>query len=240
MKDNSLDSRRISLIIVFSVISIVLDLLVTPGFSSGVWFGWIFIMSPISGIILGPRDGFIATLISVMIGHSIVFRESVFEFIFTIGAPIGSAVTGLIFKGERGKILVYYTVLLAAYFLTPIARQLPIWGMWDVYVAYLVLLFLFFLERRDLDFMSNSRMAVIISTLIGLEADILFRIFVLIPAQGYSIFYGLSSEVLIMIWSVPAPLITPFKVGVSVFLATLLVPSILKVLKENGIELVYS
>jgi hypothetical protein len=237
MKGDSLDSRRISLIIVFSVISIVLDLLVTPGFSSGIWFGWIFIMSPISGIILGPRDGFIATLISVMIGHSIVFRESVFEFIFTIGAPIGSAVTGLIFKGERGKILVYYTVLLAAYFLTPIARQLPIWGMWDVYVAYFVLLLLFFLERRQPDLMSNPRVAVTISTLIGLEADILFRIFVLIPAQGYNIFYGLSSEVLVMIWSVPAPLITPFKVGVSIFLATMLVPSILKILKEKGIEI---
>ena len=148
MKANSLDTRRISLIVVFAVISIALDSLVTPGFSAGIWYGWVFIMSPISGIILGPRDGFIATLISVMVGHTIVFRESIFEFIFTLGAPIGSAVTGLIFRGEKSKILVYYTILVAAYFLTPVARQLPIWGMWDVYIAYFVLVVLFFFERR--------------------------------------------------------------------------------------------
>ena len=110
MKANSLDARRISLIVVFAVISIALDSLVTPGFSSGIWYGWVFIMSPISGIVLGPRDGFIATLISVIVGHSIVFRESVFEFVFTFGAPIGSAVAGLIFRGEKSKILVYYTI----------------------------------------------------------------------------------------------------------------------------------
>lgn len=238
MKANSLDTRRISLIVVFAVISVALDSLVSPGFSSGIWYGWVFIMSPISGIVLGPRDGFIATLISVIVGHTIVFRESVFEFIFTLGAPIGSAVTGLIFRGEKSKILVYYTILLTAYFLTPIARQLPIWGMWDVYIAYIVLLALFFLERSGrLRFMKNPRIAVTVSTLLGLEADILFRIFALIPGQGYSIFYGLTPEVLVMIWSVPAPLITPIKVATSISIATLLVPSIFKILKENGLEL---
>jgi hypothetical protein len=194
-------------------------------------------MSPISGIVLGPRDGFIATLISVMVGHTIVFRESVFEFVFTLGAPIGSAVTGFIYRGERIKIILYYTLLFAAYFLTPLARQLPFWGMWDVYIAYIVLLILFFLEKsKSLGFMKNSRIAAAVSTLLGLEADILFRIFVLIPAQGYNIFYGLTPEVLAMIWSVPAPLITPIKVATSILIAASLVPPIFKVLQENGFE----
>ncbi len=238
LKERTLNTRRISLIALFAVISIVLDSLVTPGFSAGIWFGWVFIMSPVAGIVLGPRDGFITTLISVMVGHSIVFRESVFEFIFTLGAPIGSAVTGLIFRGERSKILIYFSALLVAYFLTPIAKQLPIWGMWDVYLAYIVLLILNLLERSgSAGFIKSPRFTIILSTFLGLEADILFRIFVLIPAQGYSIFYGLTPEVLAMIWSVPAPLITPIKVVTSILIATLLIPTILKVMKEKGLKI---
>lgn len=237
MNLNKLDSRRISLIVLFAVISIVLDSMVTPGFSSGIWFGWIFLMSPISGIVLGPRDGFLATLVSVLIGHSIVFRESIFEFIFTIGAPIGSAITGMVFRGERIKILVYYTALLAAYFLTPVTRQLPLWGMWDVYLAYILLLVMVIFKRRLVDIMRNPKIAVIVSTFIGLESDILFRIFVLIPGRGYNLFYGFTTEMLVMIWSIPAPIITPIKVIISIFLATLLIPSINRILEEKGLHL---
>ena len=193
-------------------------------------------MSPISGIVLGPRDGFITTLISVLAGHSIVFRESVFEFIFTLGAPIGSAFSGLTFRGDRSKILLYYTAMLTAYSLTPVARQLPMWGMWDVYLAYIILLVLSLLERSGrFSLMRDPSLGVIVSALLGLEADILFRIFILIPGRGYSIFYGLTPEILAMIWSVPAPLITPIKVLTSILTARLLIPTILRVLKENGL-----
>lgn len=232
-----MDSRRISLLVLFAVISIVLDSMVTPGFSSGIWFGWIFLMSPISGIVLGPRDGFLATLVSVLIGHSIVFRESIFEFIFAIGAPISSAITGMVFRGERIKILVYYTALLAAYFLTPVTRLLPFWGMWDVYLAYIVLLILIIFKRGQVDIMRNPKIAVIISAFLGLESDILFRIFILIPGRGYNIFYGFTTEVLVMIWSIPAPIITPIKVIISIFLATILVPSVFMILKANGFHI---
>ncbi len=236
-------ARRTALIALFAVMSVALDSMVTPGFSSGIWFGWVFVMSPITGMVLGPRDGFIATLISVMVGHSLVFRESVFEFIFTLGAPIGSAVSGMVFRGERRKILAYYVALLAAYFLTPVARSLPLWGMWDVYLAVLVLLALIFLEARGRsDLIRGPRTMAALSVLLGLEADVLFRIFVLIPCRGYSVFYGLTPEVLAMIWSVPAPLITPIKVAISASIATLLIPSILRVLKKNvlGVDLGHS
>ena len=229
-----LDARRIALVSMFAVISIVLDMVVTPGFSSGIWYGWVFIMSPISGIVLGPVDGFLTTLISVMVGHTVVFRESVYEFVFALGAPIGSAVAGMIFRGRKRKVLIYYVVLLAAYFMTPLARQLPIWGMWDVYVAFLALVALTVLGGvMSLDFTSSPRVAAVLAALIGLEADILFRIFVLIPAGGYSIFYGLTPDVLVMIWSVPAPLITPIKVAVSVFAAYLMTPPVLNILRES-------
>jgi hypothetical protein len=230
-------SRRVALIGVFAAITTVLDTILTPGFSSGVWYGWVFVITPINGIILGPIDGFITTLISVLAGHTLVFRESIYEYIFTLGAPIGALITGLVFKGENRLALGYYALLLGGYFLSPIGRSLPLWGMWDVYVAFAILLGMTLFGRRLGEMIgSNSRTLAALGALIGLEADVLFRIFVFVPLRGYEFFYGFTKEILAMIWAVPAPLITPLKVGVALFISTILAPLILKFLEtENKI-----
>ena len=120
----------------FAAITVVLDSVVTPGFSAGVWYGWAFLFSPINGIILGPFDGLITTLVSVIIGHTVVFRESFYEYIFTLGAPISALTSGLVYR--KRNVILYFAILLGAYYISPISRNLPIWGMWDVYIAFLV------------------------------------------------------------------------------------------------------
>lgn len=224
-------SQRIATIAMFSVISVVLDSVITPGFSAGVWFGWIFIMSPLNGILLGPIDGFITTLLSVLIGHTLVFRESVYEYIFTLGAPIASLITGLIIKQRKNPVTIYFILLLGAYFITPISRELPLWGMWDVYLT-LILLLIWTFSELGLKLLNTQRNLLAFATLVGLEADILFRIFILIPCQGYSIFYGLTPEVLVAIWAVPAPLITPIKVILSIIFTVLVVPRLSEQIKN--------
>ena len=77
-------SRKLALIGVFAALGVVCDVLITSGFSAGVWFGVIFLISPIIGIVLGPYAGFMTTFIAVMIGHWLVPRESSYEFIFTL------------------------------------------------------------------------------------------------------------------------------------------------------------
>ena len=220
-------SKRVATIAMFSVLSVVLDSIITPGFSAGVWFGWIFLMSPINGIILGPIDGFITTLLSVMIGHTVVFRESIFEYIFTLGAPIASLISGLVYKQRKRHIILYFIILLGSYFLSPISRKLPIWGMWDVYFTILIII-IWSLREHKSKFFNNQRNHLALASLVGLEADILFRIFILIPCQGYSIFYGLTPEVLVAIWTIPAPLITPLKVTISTIFTVILVPKLVK------------
>jgi len=84
--------------------------LITPGFSAGVWYGWIFMLASMFGMILGPWDGFVATLISVMADHSIAFRD-VYEYVFTLGSPVCSMVSGLVYRGGLKKVLAYYTVM---------------------------------------------------------------------------------------------------------------------------------
>jgi hypothetical protein len=229
-------TRRIALISIFAVLSVVLDSVVIPGFSSGIWYGWIFLMSPVNGILLGPRDGFFATLISVMVGHSLVFRESIYEFIFTLGAPLGSLVSGLIFRKKWGIAILLFTFMLAAYFLTPVSWSLPFWGMWDVYVAFIVIIVIGLLNRQGmLNLAGNNRAVFALSAFLGLEADILFRIFILVPCQAYRLFYGLTSEALIFIWAVPAPLITPLKVALATAVAATIGPTLMGMLKESQI-----
>ena len=140
------NSSLVALIAIFASSNVVCDsLMSTPSFFSyGVWSSWIFISVPITGIILGPFAGFFSSLIGVMIGHVIYFRD-VFEFLYTFGAPIGTIIAALVFRGKWKVVLLYYLVLLGAFFATPISWQLPLWGMWDVYVAFgLIFIVLFF------------------------------------------------------------------------------------------------
>ena len=227
-------SQFLALVAVFASINVVFDSLMgLPAFSSGVWYSWIFIVEPINGIVLGPYAGFLSSLIGVMIGHSIYFRD-VYEFLFTFGAPIGAMVSGFLFRGRWKIVLVYYTTLLGIYFITPVAWKLPIWGMWDVYLAYAILLAVPVMMARTSSWNPKSKellYVIALSALIGLEADILFRIFVFIPGQTYQIFYGLDAKALIPVW-VEAAAITPIKVAISILVTTIVGPPLIKVITK--------
>jgi len=146
-------------------------------------------------------------------------------------------VAGFLFRGKWKMILTYYTALLGIYFITPIAWQLPIWGMWDVYLAYLILLVVAVMMARKGSWSPKSKgllYVIALSALIGLEADILFRIFVLIPGQTYRLFYALGEEALIPLW-VEAAAITPIKVAISILVTTTVGPPLVKIIKKTGI-----
>ena len=230
-------SQFLAVVALFAAINIVFDSLMgLPELSSGVWYSWIFIVEPINGIVLGPFAGFLSSLIGVMIGHSIYFRD-VYEFLFTLGAPIGAMVAGFLFRGEWKPVLTYYTALLGFYFLTPIAWQLPICGMWVVYLAYFILLVVVVMMTRTGSWNPKSKgllYVIALSALIGLEADILFRIFILIPGQTYRLFYHYGAESLIPLW-VEAAAITPTKVAISILFTTTVGPPLVRVIKKTGI-----
>lgn len=230
-------SRFLALVAVFASINAVFDSLMgLPEFSSGVWYSWIFIVEPINGIVLGPYAGFLSSLIGVMIGHSIYFRD-VYEFLFTLGAPIGAMVSGFLFRGRWKMVLTYYTALLGIYFVTPVAWQLPIWGMWDVYLAYAVLLVVVAMMARKGSWNPGSKgllYVIALCALIGLEADILFRIFVLIPGQTYRLFYGWDAKTLIPLWVLGAAE-TPARVAISILVTTTVGPPLIKVIRKTGI-----
>ena len=212
-------TRSIALIAVFAAVTAVLDALPgLPQLSSGVWYGWTFIAIPLVGILLGPWEAFLSVFIGVMISHTVVFFDP-YEYFFTIGAPIGAAISSLVFRQKLRPVLPYYVALLAAYFLTPAAWNLPLWALWDVYVAFIVLIAVVFFKRKLYN-VAKGRLPLIFSALIGLEADILFRIFLFVPLGTYNWLYGFPLDFVGGIWAVSA-FITPIQVGIALFTTSL-------------------
>ncbi|MCD6530104.1 hypothetical protein J7L06_07465 [Candidatus Bathyarchaeota archaeon] len=224
-------ARRLAMISMMAAVEVVFDSILTLNFSAGVWYGLVFLMSPIAGILLGPIDGFLATLIAVMVGHTLSPRGA-FEYAFTFGAPLCSMISGYVYRGKVKVALAYYLILFLAYFATPVTWYLPLWGIWDTLSAFILTVILTALSYTGRTGLLVKKWTVFaFAAFIGLEADILFRIFLFIPCGTYWLFYGLTREALYAIWSVPAPLITPFKVLVSTFFTAALGPAMEKALK---------
>ncbi len=226
-------SQIVAIVAVFAALNVVTDSF--SGLpSSGVWYSWNFLIEPLTGIILGPLLGFSATITGVMIGHYIYFID-LYEFLFTIGAPIGVSVSALMFKGRWKPVLAYYITLLATYSITPIAWELPFWGMWDTYAAFLLLIIVVFLTKKHLTQHDSKRasFALAIAAFVGLEADVLFRIVLLVPGQTYRFFYGWDVQTLKVIWGSGA-LITPLKVGLSTIATVVIGHPLVKTLRKAG------
>jgi len=232
-------STLVSTVAVFAAINVICDSLVGPPIpvEPNVWYSWGFMATPITGILLGPYAGFLSSLIGVMIGHFIYFRGP-YEFLFTLGAPIGAMISGLLFRRKWKIASIYYTVLLAIYFITPIAWQLPVWGMWNVYLAYASLLVAMGMMRKK-SYELESRgllFAIAMSAFIGLEADVLFRIFVFIPCQTYRLpYYNLDTEALRSIWVLGA-VETSIKATMSTIVTVTVGPPLVKAIKKTGLS----
>lgn len=215
-------SRFVSKVAIFTALTAILDALIIPQLSSGIWFGLVYLIIPITGILLGPRMGFISTLIGVFVGHAISPR-GLEEFLFTLGAPIGALMSSYLYQKRWIPLFVFFTFSLVTYFLTPITHVLPFWGMWDVYIAYFTLLLVIGIIHLRSKWWENNWVRYSLSAFIGLESDVLFRIFLFIPVGTYQSIYGLPEEILVSIW-VAGALITPIKVGVSTLLTTFIGP----------------
>ncbi|MFW9919449.1 MAG: hypothetical protein ACFFED_07605 [Candidatus Thorarchaeota archaeon] len=231
-------SHFIAFSAIFAAMAAALDLILTPGFSSGIWDSWIFLLSPIVGVLLGPIGGFAAIGIGSLIGHILFFRD-VFELLYMIGAPIGAAMAGLVYQRRWKPVLIIYSGLLAGYFLYPVSWTLPLFGIWDILVGFgFVVLFSVLVNRQWWNEMSREKdlLRLIFCTVIGLESDILTRVFLLVPGQTYWIFYGFTPEDLQLLW-LGAGIITPIKVLLAVIMMVTIGYQVLRVLPSHIVQL---
>ncbi len=230
-------SRFVAFIAVFTALITVLDVLPTlPGFYAGIWDSWIFLLSPTIGILLGPVPGAISVGLGSLLGHFIRFRD-VFEFLFMFGAPLGSAMSVLIYQRRWQPALIIYTGLLVGYFLAPVSWVLPLIGIWDILVGYCILwVYTLLVVRRWYPSTSytDRLFRLGFGAIIGLESDILLRVFILVPGQTYWLFYGMTPDLLQVLW-LTAGFITPLKVILGTILTMTLGISLLQILPKLGI-----
>ncbi|MBY8998252.1 MAG: hypothetical protein KGD60_10995 [Candidatus Thorarchaeota archaeon] len=227
-------SRKVAFVAIFAALIAVLDIIPAFGFTSGVWDSWSFLLSPIVGILLGPYLGAISVGLGSLLGHTIYYRDPT-EFLFMLGLSMGAAVAGFVYQRKWKPVFGIYTALFLGYFIYPVSWGLPLWGIWDILVGYGVVLIFSVVTTRGIWSQTNERynlLLLLFCTVIALETDILFRVFVLVPGQVHWLL-GMTPEILYGIWLV-AGIITPIKVLLAAVVVVTLGRQLLRVLEQQG------
>ena len=236
--DTLTGSRSITFTAIFAAMIAVLDSIpMIPGFYGGIWDSWGFMLSPIIGILLGPVYGAISVGLGGLVGHLVYFRDPI-ELLFMLGAPVGAGIAGLAYQQRWRFVFAIYSLLLLGYFITPVTWFLSLLGIWDVLVGFVIVLVVTVisnLNKPGRKPLSSTNSKLILATVIGLESDILVRIFILISGQIYWIYYAMPLEVLQGLWLV-AGIITPIKVIVAALATIAVGQSLIRHFQEQNLD----
>jgi hypothetical protein len=227
-------SRTVAFVAIFAAMTAVLDIIPAFGFTSGVWDSWAFLLSPIVGILLGPYLGALSVGLGSFLGHTIYYRDPT-EFLFMLGLSMGAAVAGFVYQRRWKPVFGIYTAMLLGYFIYPVTWGLPLWGIWDILVGYVILLIYSVATTRGIWSNTSERYTLLLllfCTVIALETDILFRVFVLVPGQVHWLL-GMTPEILYGIWLI-AGIITPIKVVLAAIVVITLGLQLLRILERHG------
>jgi hypothetical protein len=179
-------SKNISLIGVFAALHAVLYLI-----SFGLWRNWSIYLIPLEGIILGPWVGLMTALIGSVTARLI--RPTDFWMFGIIAEPIGVLACGLIAKKKWKLLIAIYAAMLASYFIHPFGRLLPLWTIIDILLAFsLIFPITHFLSKS---YLKRSSFMIPLIAFLGIATDALTRIFLLIPAGFYKLFFWTSETV---------------------------------------------
>lgn len=228
-------SRTVAFVAVFAALTTVLDIIPAFGFTSGVWDSWAFLLSPIVGILLGPYLGAVSVGLGSFLGHAILPRNTI-EFLFMIGLSFGAAAAGFVYQRKWKPVLGIYTAMLLGYFIYPVSWELPLWGIWDILVAYVIILVFSIVTSKGIWSNISERyklLMLVFCCVIALETDILFRVFVLVPGQIWWFYYAMTPADLAWLW-ISAGFITPIKVVMATIVVVTLGRQLLRTLEQQG------
>lgn len=172
----------IAMISMFAALHSVLYLLPGP------WRSWAIYIEPLEGVILGPKAGFLAALIGSSVARLI---KPSFDWMFGLVAePLGVLVSGFMAKGKWKPVVAIYAVMLTAYFVHPFGRALPLWTILDILVAFALIYPATKIGKAA--FGGNVKrlpVSLALISFISTVADSLTRVFLLIPAGLYTLFF---------------------------------------------------
>jgi hypothetical protein len=219
-------SRFLTLISLFSALHAIFVLIPLPLRSLMV------IIQPLEGIILGVYGGFLSALLGSIVGRVITPMEGLLPIFGITAEPIGALVSALFFRKKWKYVFLIYLFLLLGYFIHPLGRILPAWCLWNTYIAF-ILTFISPLFLKKFKEETNSKklaFLLALTSFIGVEADALVRIFILIPVGFYSLM-GVPEEALVPIW-IAGAIETPIEAILSIIATIILGIPLIKILKE--------
>jgi len=144
-------------------------------------------------VILGPWAGFLAALLGSLVARAI--KPTNLWIFGVIAEPTGVLACGLIAKRRWKPLILMYAIMLGAYFIHPLGRQLPLWTILDILASFALIYPVTEISKNFLN-EDLKRLPFIISLVafIGTVTDSLTRVFLLIPA-GLYIVLGWPAEV---------------------------------------------
>ncbi|HKZ94633.1 MAG TPA: hypothetical protein VJ249_08660 [Candidatus Bathyarchaeia archaeon] len=189
-------SLWIALTAVFAALHAVLYFVTPPV----LWRNWAIYLEPIEGILLGPAAGFFAALLGGLVGRTIKPTDPTMFIFGIIAEPVGVMVCGLLARGEWKVALPIYATSLAAYFAHPFGRWFPLWTIADTLLAlaliYPVARIGKWVSEPDIKKLAVS---LVLISFIGVAADALIRIFLLIPG-GLHVLFTTEPEIVYSIF----------------------------------------
>lgn len=149
------------------------------------------IMEPLEGIIAGPYLGFLAATIG-WIGGRFVRPDSIWiENLFGIAESVGALGAGFLITKKWYVTAGIYAFQLVAFLTHPLAKQIPLWTLWDTYLGFAaVFAAAFFVHRLHDSRSSASRLVPTIALIafVAVELDVMVRVFMLIVGGLYQVY----------------------------------------------------
>lgn len=214
-------TQKVALVAVFAALHAILFL------PDGPWRSFAIYLMPIEGIVLGPEIGFFSALLGSFVARLI--KPSMWWMFGIVAEPIGVSVAGFLAKGKWKQVTSMYGIMLAAYFIHPYGRMLPLWTVLDLIVA-LALIYptakigKWLWEKRQ----ERLAVALVLVAFVSTVADSMTRVFLLVPGGLYQ-FFGFDYDALAYGWFIPGAVgsyiedllvsIVTFVAGVSLLLA---------------------
>jgi len=203
---------------------------------------FVIFVESLEGIVLGPAMGFLSGSIGCVLGRMIRPREEGFflSVAFGMGEPIAALMAGLLFRRKWLHVLLTYGAMLGIFLIDPLtwSARLPLWSIWNTFLALSLILPTQIVVQRSLGNKGSAKMlgpAVCLTTFISTEADMLFRIFLLVPLGFYAI-YPIPVELLPAVFVMGA-LVTPIEAALAMAFGTILgVPVLIAIERSKVIQ----
>lgn len=241
--EESKEPRRTRLLVLVALFASLHGLLsAVPGIwgPSEVARSFVIFVESLEGMVLGPRMGFISGSIGCILGRIVRPREEGFllGIAFGMGEPIAALVAGLMFRRKWPLAALMYAAMLGIFLADPLtlSARIPLWSLWDTILAAFLILPTHIAVRSALEHRGNAKRlgpAVCMVAFVSTEADMLFRIFLLVPLRFYTL-YPIPVEALPAVFLVGA-FVTPIEALLSMAVSVILAVPVLLAIERSRV-----